>query len=216
MPDLDPGSNNLDAWEAHYEAGLTPWDHAAAHPMIPILVEEACLHGRILVPGCGAGHDVEGLSACGLDALGIDLAPSAITKAEKLYPGSAFEQQDLFKLPDAFAGTFDTVWEHTCFCAIHPCQRPAYLAAMHRCLKPTGQLVACLYITHGEEEIPGPPYKIPRTRILDIFTERFVLVEQQISPFSYDSRRGNELLVVFEPRPPGGVADRLMDYMPPA
>ena len=105
MPDLDPGSNNLDAWEAHYEAGLTPWDHAAAHPMIPILVEEACLHGRILVPGCGAGHDVEGLSACGLDALGIDLAPSAITKAEKLYPGSAFEQQDLFKLPDAFAGT---------------------------------------------------------------------------------------------------------------
>ncbi|MFT5124456.1 MAG: SAM-dependent methyltransferase [Kiritimatiellia bacterium] len=199
MPELDPTSNNAAAWEAHYAADHTPWDHAAAHPMLHLLVEEEALRGRVLVPGCGAGHDVAGLAACGLEVLGIDLAPSAIAKAKGLYPDTNFEQHDLFNLPDAYTGAFDTIWEHTCFCAIHPDQRAAYVDAMHRCLKPDGQLVACLYITQDGEEIPGPPYKIPRSGILEYFTPRFTVVEQQISPFSYKSRRGNELLAVMAP-----------------
>jgi SAM-dependent methyltransferase len=45
---------------------------------------------RILEVGCGFGHLTARLQGSGLDALGIDIAPTAIEKAKHLYPTGNF------------------------------------------------------------------------------------------------------------------------------
>ena len=46
--------------------------------------------GRILVPGCGLGHDVRAAAAAENAVIGFDLAPEAIQRAET-WPKSAAE-----------------------------------------------------------------------------------------------------------------------------
>jgi thiopurine S-methyltransferase len=53
------------------------------------------------------------------------------------------------------AGSLNGVLEHTCFCAIDPAQRDAYLAQLHHLLKPNGWLLG-LFWCHRRQG--GPPY----------------------------------------------------------
>lgn len=69
-------------------------------------------------------------------------------------------QADLFDAPALAAaqltpGRVEGVLEHTCFCAIDPGQRPAYLETMGRLLRPGGWLVG-LFWCHGRPG--GPPW----------------------------------------------------------
>jgi 2-polyprenyl-3-methyl-5-hydroxy-6-metoxy-1,4-benzoquinol methylase len=73
-------------WDARYVAGDTPWDKGAAHPALQARLKKLPIAGRVLVPGCGAGHDVRALAAGGAAfVLGLDVAPSALNLAQS-YP----------------------------------------------------------------------------------------------------------------------------------
>lgn len=153
---LDPDHNNAASWDARYVADDIPWDKQAACPGLVDFLAAHPPHGRWLVPGCGLGHDVAALQAAGADALGIDLSEAAASRARAL--GREVVVADLFALPEDWAGTFDGVWEHTCFCAIHPEQRDQYVAAVRRALKADGQFLGIFF--EVEEDIPkGPPFK---------------------------------------------------------
>ncbi|MFM8766042.1 MAG: thiopurine S-methyltransferase, partial [Spartobacteria bacterium] len=45
-------------WNTRYVAGDTPWDKGTAHPALVARLQNQPLKGSVLVPGCGAGHDV--------------------------------------------------------------------------------------------------------------------------------------------------------------
>ncbi len=114
-------------WERRYEQNDTPWDKGAAAPPLVAYLKNA-IAGRVLVPGCGRGHDVRALAAqpkC--EAVGLDLAPMAVEDAKVLVVKAGLEQSamfvlgDYFKMPVDMIGAFDWVVEHTCFCALGAC-----------------------------------------------------------------------------------------------
>ena len=63
-------------------AGAPPWDIGRPQPVFLELAEAGALQGRVLDVGCGTGEHALMAAARGLDATGIDAAPSAIAIAQ--------------------------------------------------------------------------------------------------------------------------------------
>lgn len=185
-------------WEAAYRRGETPWDKAAAHPaLLDFLGEEGAPAGEVFVPGCGYGFDVRALSTPANHVVGIDLAPWAIDRANS-FPKVAREEYllaDLFSLPPAFAGRFDVLFEHTCFCAIDPGKRQDYLAVVRRLLKPGGKWIAIFFLNPDHDEA-GPPYGASRDELAALRAEDFALEREWIPVHTFAGREGRELFQV--------------------
>ncbi|MEO8352947.1 MAG: methyltransferase domain-containing protein [Chthoniobacteraceae bacterium] len=186
-------------WETHYQEKDTPWDKGAPSPGLEDFLASESLGGRVLVPGCGAGHDVRAFAAAGLEVVGIDIAPSAIVLAQTA-PSMAketYECADLFALPPHLRGRFDWVWEHTCFCAIDPAQRPAYVQGVHAALKPGGHLLAIFYLDPGNDSPDeGPPFEVSLADLDTLFQPRFSLVREWLPERTYPGREGREWMRV--------------------
>lgn len=182
-------------WEAHYQASDTPWEKGAPSPGLVDFLAENAVTGRVLVPGCGFGHDVRALAAGGAEVIGIDIAPSAVEGARK-FPttgGERYEQADLFALPPHLRGSFDWAWEHTCFCAIDPIQREAYVEAVAGALRPGGHLLAIFYLDPGNDSPDeGPPFEVSIAELDRLFLPRFTLVREWLPEHAYPNREGRE------------------------
>lgn len=155
-------------WDRRYREGRDGWelgqpapplrDFFSHHPLAP--------HppGRVLVPGCGRGHEARLLAELGFAVVGLDFSAEAIAAARQWAspPGASLHwlQADLFDRQALAAAGLDPaslqgVVEHTCFCAIEPQQRPAYLQTVAELLVPGGWLLG-LFWCHGRPD--GPPY----------------------------------------------------------
>ena len=82
-------------WNQRYVDGDTPWDKGDAAPgLIDWLVEnDIDPDSRILVPGCGCGHDAHAWARAGFETTGVDLSELALNQAGERYeaiPGLAF------------------------------------------------------------------------------------------------------------------------------
>jgi len=183
-------------WEARYRAGDTPWEKGRPHPGLIWWLRERRLSGRIVVPGCGSGHDVRYLAAKGASVHGLDVAESALKSAAK-YPLVGTEEYRLCDIcqPDpSLVGTFDHAFEHTCFCALHPSQREPYLHGLTSLLKPGGTLLAIFYLNPDHEE-PGPPYGIPRQDLLSLLSKNYLPLFEATGIPTYPGREGRELII---------------------
>lgn len=188
-------------WENLYQTGSTPWDKGAASPGLVEYLRESPLEGRILVPGCGAGHDVRAIANASPKATvtGLDIAPSAVERA-KQFPASdqvTYLLADLFNLPAEMRGSFDAVWEHTCFCAIDPSMRPDYARAVREALKPGGTFLAIFYLDpYDDEHRPEdnrPPFGATEEELHGLFTpEHWSLEAAWVPGTFYPGREGGE------------------------
>lgn len=205
----EPGSRAMDRtmvdWEARWAAGETPWDRgAAAPPLFEFLewTENGALVGRsVLVPGCGSGHDVRALARAGALVTGLDLAATALDVARRSPPVG----REAYQLGDFLSwrgGPYGMIWEHTCFCAIDPEQRPAYAAAAARLLEPGGWLAGVFYLEPwGPDETPEPPpFGTDRDDLDRLLAASFRLLWHRVPTRSYPGREGREWLAVFERR----------------
>ena len=69
-------------WDASYTAGtLPPWDIGRPQPAFVRLADDGLLRGQVLDAGCGTGEHALLAAARGADAVGVDIAPSAIERA---------------------------------------------------------------------------------------------------------------------------------------
>jgi SAM-dependent methyltransferase len=196
-------------WEQRYRAGDTPWEKgAAAPPLLEWIAHRGPLHGNILVPGCGSGYDVRAIAAASQTSqvIGLDLSPSALEKARRFPPAGleTYELANLFDLPAALAGRFKWVFEHTCFCAIDPRQRPDYIQAILRVLQPEGSLLAIFFLNPwdpGEApEKSGPPFGVTREELDHLFAAHFDLVEEFCPSAAYPGREGREVIWLLRKR----------------
>jgi SAM-dependent methyltransferase len=182
-------------WEAQYQKGETPWDKGAPSPGLLDFLAREPLPGRILVPGCGTGHDVRAIAPHADGVIGLDIAPSAIAAA-RAFPqigSERYELANLFDLPAALRGSFDWVWEHTCFCAIDPALRPAYVEAVAGALRPGGKLLAIFYLDPGNAgPDEGPPFEVSIPQLDALFTPRFQLEREWLPAHAYPGREGRE------------------------
>jgi ubiquinone/menaquinone biosynthesis C-methylase UbiE len=196
-------------WEQRYRTGETPWEKGApAPPLLEWIARHGPLHGNILVPGCGSGHDVRAIAAASQTAqvIGLDLAPSALDRARRFSRTGqeTYELASLFDLPAALAGRFDWVFEHTCFCAIDPRQRPDYVLAVLRALQPEGSLLALFFLNPWDpDEAPGeggPPFGVTRAELDQLFAGHFDFVEEFCPSSAYPGREGREIIWLLRKR----------------
>lgn len=188
---------NTDDWDQNYRESNTPWDKGRPSPPLVQWLSQNKLSGRVLVPGCGVGHDVAHLVSLGLDAIGLDIAPTAIERARQCYPQHAerFVPGDLF----AFTGQFDAVVEHTCLCALQPELRAQYREAVASLLKPGGLLVGVFYINPDlDPGETGPPFGISPDELTALFAPNFDTIESYTPQTAYPGREGRELLRVLK------------------
>ncbi len=118
-------------WQRRYDQNDTPWDKGVAAPALVKYLHGGKISGRVLVPGCGRGHEVRTLGTQEhTTVVGLDISATAIAQAKELAARSSpeleigFVEGDFFHLPAKFNRSFDWLVEHTCFCAIEPQQRP--------------------------------------------------------------------------------------------
>ena len=141
------------------------------------------------------------LSTAENHVLGIDIAPSAIRKAEAL-PKVAHEEYrlaDLFDLPNELDGRFDWIFEHTCFCAIEPTRRRAYVETIVRLLKPGGKLLAIFFINPDHDE-SGPPYRVSAAELEEFFGRTFALEREWVPASTHPGREQRELMRILKRR----------------
>jgi SAM-dependent methyltransferase len=188
-------------WEERYRAGDTPWEKGSPAPPLVEWMASHEIRGRVLVPGCGAGHDVRALARAGANPVGIDIAPSAIRQADTHPRAGAehYEIADLFALPGHLIGAFDWVFEHTCFCAIEPARRPDYVAGVVAALKPQGRLLAIFYID-PDHDGDGPPFRVSREDIERLFDGSFTEITSYVPHRAHPGREGRELVCVLQRR----------------
>jgi SAM-dependent methyltransferase len=162
------GSGAAAFWNQRYRDGSDGWELGRPAPPLQRFLEADRRApqppGLVLVPGCGRGHEAALLAAAGFQAVGLDFSAEALAEARRLHGDSGTQlrwlQADLLDRQGLAAqglgaGSLSGVLEHTCFCAIDPTQRNAYLAQLHHLLKPGGWLLG-LFWCHRRQG--GPPY----------------------------------------------------------
>jgi len=188
---------NITDWNQAYQENFTPWDKGLPSPPLVEWLASHTLAGRVLVPGCGVGHDVAHLVSRGIDAHGLDIAPAAVARAKERYPQLAdrFVCSDLFE----FQGQYDAIVEHTCLCALPPEWRTKYREAVASLLKPGGLLVGVFFINPemdpGES---GPPFGISPEELAALFAPRFQVLESEVPAAAFPGREGRECLRVLQ------------------
>ena len=182
-------------WDEHYQKGDVFWDKGVPSPPMKQYLERHVVRGRALVPGCGRGHEVALAVEHGLDATGLDIAPTGVAEARALYPHLAerFVTGSLFDPPTEMRGAFDVVLEHTCMSALPPAMRPDYRRGIDLTLRRGGLLIGVWFINPdldpGEE---GPPYPFSVADLTALFAEGYEIVEDYVPDVAFTGREGRE------------------------
>ena len=185
---------NLD-WDEKYRKGEVFWDRGTASPPMKDYLQRHSVRGRALVPGCGRGHEVALAVEHGVDATGLDLAPTAVAEARARYPHLAdrFVVGNLFEPSAALRGAFELVLEHTCMSALPPALRPAYRRGVDLTLRPGGLLIGVWYINPdlepGEE---GPPFALSVEDLTALFADDYTIVDDYVPDLAFPGREHRE------------------------
>ena len=77
---MDEKDYKCEDWQRHYEENDLGWDLGqVAPPFVKLWQEEKLPLGKVLVPGCGRGHEVVFLAENGFDVTAIDFSSGAVT-----------------------------------------------------------------------------------------------------------------------------------------
>ena len=186
-------------WEEIYQKGEVFWNKGEASPPMKQYLERHPVRGRALVPGCGHGHEVALAVEHGLDAIGLDIAPTGVAEARALYPKLAerFVVGDLFNPPAELRGAFDVVLEHTCLSGLHPSLRADYRRGIDLTLKRGGLLIGVWFIEPdldpGDE---GPPFPLSVPDLTALFAQDYEVVEDYVPDVSFPTRVKQERIRV--------------------
>jgi methyl halide transferase len=187
-------------WQRHYDENDMGWDLGQVAPPFIRLWEEGQLPlGKVLIPGCGRGHEVLYLAGNGFDVTGVDYSEGAVSHLQNALKERNLKgqilHQDFFSLENSHDGLYDLVIEQTFFCAISPRQRTGYVQNVLRLLKPGGMLVGLFYHTDKEG---GPPYNTTREDIESHFLENFEILKLEKEAKSAEQRKDKEWLAILK------------------
>lgn len=193
--------NSPKFWNEIYQTEKPGWDLGqpaeAFKDMLPRL---KLPKSRILVLGCGYGHDAALFADVGHVVTAIDFSAEAISEARKKYghiSNLTFEQRDVFDLPHEWNFTFDLIIEHTLFCAIEPSKREKLITVWKRLLHEEGQLLAIFFSMFKRL---GPPYGSTESEIRHLLAPFFQFLFWGRLRNSIPRRLGKELFVLAKKR----------------
>lgn len=193
-------------WNTRYVDADTPWDLGGGSRVLGAVIDLGLLSGceRVLVPGCGRGHDVLQLAQRGFRGVGIDFAALAIDSLNAAASERGLDvealAQDLFDLEAVPAGSFDAIWEYTCLVALPPEQRRRYAALAAHLIRPGGRFVHAVFPTARDPEAHRPPWPITPDEVVALFGDCWAEVLRSEPLVSPENRRGREELLILERR----------------
>lgn len=151
-------------------ASPPPWDIGRPQPVFRTLAESGAIRGRVLDSGCGTGEHALMCAALGLDATGVDLAATALRRAEDKARDRGlavrFAQQDARQLAE-FGETFDTVLDCGLFHIFDGANRATYVTSLGAALRPGGRY----FMLGFSDRQPGNtgPHRLTRDEIVAAF-----------------------------------------------
>ena len=182
-------------WDEMYQKGEAFRDKGAPAPAMNQYLARHTVRGRALVPDCGRGHEVALAVKHGLDATGLDIAPTGVAEARALYPHltERFVTGNLFDPPEAMRGSFDVVLEHTYMSGLPPTLRADYRRGVDLTLRRGGLLIGVWFIDPGLNpgEV-GPPFPFSVANLTALFAEGYEIVEDYVPDVAFPGREGRE------------------------
>jgi len=190
--------SDADYWNQIYQSMPKPnWDLGEASLAFQDMLPRLKLpKSRILVLGCGEGHDAALFANAGHVVTAVDFSAEAIQKAQQNYghlENLTFIKDDIFNLPHEWNYSFDLIIEHTCFCAIEPHRRISLVKLWRRLLHEEGQLMAVFFAMLKRA---GPPYGSSEWEIRELLKNNFQFLFWGRWNKSIPKRQGVELFVL--------------------
>lgn len=196
FPKRDPA--DADFWNLRWQAGFVPWDAGRVPSQLVAFAAAQPGRPRVLVPGCGSGHDVAHLAGLGWDVLGLDFSPEALEAARPvLGPHASRLRQGDFFAPIAEA-PFDGLYDRAFLCALPRRLWGDWGRRVAELVAPGGWLAGYFYFDQGER---GPPFPLASQAELDaLLAPAFERVEDAPVPDSIKVFVGKERWQVWRRR----------------
>lgn len=193
----EPKVEKENFWTEIYKTEINPgWNIGTASPILIDMVPRLKLpKSRVLVLGCGEGHDAALFANEGHIVTAVDISPEAIARAKKNYAqfeNLSFVEKDIFTLPQSWNESFDIVVEHTCYCAINPTLRAQLVKTWNRLLAPGGSLLGIFFTM---EKRMGPPFGTTEWEVRERLKKTYDFLFWGRWRNSLPSRQGRELFV---------------------
>ena len=183
-------------WTNLYKTEASPWELGRESVILPAVLPQLKLNkGRVLVLGCGSGHDAAYFARQGHMVTAIDFSEEAVKKARTSYAELdtlKIMQADAFNLPKELLGRFDLVFEHTCYSAISPERRNELVNVWKRALVSHGDMLAIFFVN---EKRTGPPFGGSEWELRERLKSSFDFLFWTRWRQSEESRKSKELVV---------------------
>lgn len=170
-PPPHPGHHRAEDFEATYASGdIPPWDIGRPQPAFERLARSGGLVGTVLDVGCGTGEHALLAAALGHDAVGVDLAPTAVARAAEKAATRAlaarFVVWDALRLPE-LGERFDTVLDCGLFHGFGDDDRARFVDSLAGVVPPGGRYHMLCF----SDRQPGDwgPRRVTRAEILAAF-----------------------------------------------
>lgn len=154
-----PHVEGVEHWDPSYEPNVKArWDLGEPNrALVDMLPKLKLAKSRVLVLGCGEGHDAAFFAEGGHAVTAVDISEAAIARAQQHYQHKNIRWivGDLFELTAVQEEKFDIIFEHTCYCAINPTRRNELVKIWNRCLSEGGHLMATFFTFCSRQ---GPPF----------------------------------------------------------
>lgn len=190
-------SSRPEFWEIRYQNQATPWDAGRVPLRLQQYARTLPAGARILIPGCGSGHEAHFLADAGFDVLAIDFSPAAVAAARANM--GAFAER--VQLADFFAcevpRPFDVMIERAFLCALPRKLWPDYAARTAEVLGPGG-LIAGFWFFHDAPK--GPPFGTSEAELHALLEARFERIEDEPVTDSIPVFQGRERWQVWRRR----------------
>jgi SAM-dependent methyltransferase len=182
-------------WTKIYQTETPGWEmNRPAPALVDMLPRLKLPKLRVLVLGCGSGNDAAYFAQEGHVVTAVDVSSEALTRARQKYShlNIRWVEQDLFKFSQENQGSYDLIFEHTCFCAINPLRRNEMVKSWMNLLTPGGFVLAVLFTM---ERKSGPPFGGSEWEYRERLKKYFRFLFWGRWKNSIDRREGKELLI---------------------